>query len=165
MVRVRQMKQPKPSVFFAAFVMFLSLAFAFNVSSIAQEDGAETVEEGDAETVEEVDAEVEPPQRTAKRVKSTPSTNHVFIIFTDSSPDQIIVLDENGKWMPDIRSMSINMTIGEQPTCTCTMWSGFYKPTNPAKETWPLKQARSATPEEFQQMIDKLQRDPSALAY
>lgn len=104
------------------------------------------------------------PKVTAALQDLAPKTSHVFVIFTDSKPDQIIVLDENGSWIPDVKSILIEMTIGEQPQCTCTIWSGFYKPTAPTKKTWPLKQARSVTPDEFQEMIDKLQADPGTLA-
>lgn len=93
-----------------------------------------------------------------------PQTSHVFIIFTDSNPDQLIVLDENGKWLPTVKSVTITMTLGTPATCSCTLWNGFFKPTNPAKKTWPLKQARSVPAAEFQTMIDKLQKDELAVA-
>lgn len=106
----------------------------------------------------------ESPPDSQAIVDDAPVTDHVFIIFTDSKPDQLIVLDDNGTWMPNVKSVKIEMTIGEAPTCTCTMWEGYYKPSNPITKTWSLKQAQSATPQEFQGMIDSLQKNPSALA-
>lgn len=136
--------------------MILSMFMLFtNGQVFAQEEKDLTATETESTTEDTVAAAIQ---------DLAPKTNHVFVIFTDSKPDQIIILDENGKWIPDVKSITIEMTIGEQPTCTCTIWSGFYKPTNPTTKTWPLKQARSASPEEFQNMIDKLQKDEAALA-
>lgn len=103
------------------------------------------------------------PDKSPKTLDS-PKTEYVFVIFADSSPDKIIVLDDSGKWMPNIKAINIEMAIGKKPTCSCTMWFGYYKPSSPIIKTWPLRQAKSIPPEEFQSTIDNLQMDHSYLA-
>ena len=90
-------------------------------------------------------------------------TKHIFIIFETTSPNKIIVLDDDGKWIPQIKSVNIKMAIGEAPVCVCTMWNGFFKPSKPAVAEYPMKQARSVTEKEFQTMIDELQANPFAI--
>ncbi len=92
-----------------------------------------------------------------------PQNQLVFLIFTNDKPENIIVLDSTGKWMPDVRSVTINMSLGQPPACECVMWSGPFKPSSPIRATYTLKQAKSVTQEEFQKMIDDLQLNPNAL--
>lgn len=93
-----------------------------------------------------------------------PKTEHVFVIVTDSKPDQIIVLDDKGKWISNVREVRLAMNLGSPAQCTCTMWDGFFRPTTPLEQKWPLKQLKSVTATEFQGMIDKLQSDHNAAA-
>lgn len=112
-----------------------------------------------AECSAQTAAVVEQPTQVANPT----SPQVVFLIFTNDKPENIIVLDATGKWMPDVRSVTINMVLGQTPTCECVMWSGPFKPSNPTKAVYSLKQAKSVTTDEFKQMVDDLQSNPSAL--
>lgn len=139
------------------------LMVCFSLFSISQHAPIITADDTETDTPP-AQPPVQPPIQPSTTNTRTQSDSHVFIIIADSSPDQVIVLDANGKWLPDIKSVTFTVTIGEDPTCTCVMWSGFYRPTDPVEITWPLRQVRSVGLTEFKSMIDSLQNDPMALA-
>lgn len=147
-------------------VSILSVTLIGSTYAQEQENAQEEVQEQTPTPPkpQEESQESQESQEETQTQSTKYSTEHIFIIFTDSKPDQVIVLDDNGIWMPDVKSIKIEMEIGQQPTCSCVMWSGYYKPSNPFKQTWSLKQARSVDPEKFQSMIDDLQKDPSAIS-
>lgn len=85
----------------------------------------------------------------------------VFMIICDASPDRYIVLDQDGKWLPNVKNAHIRFDLGKAPVMTCTMYSGVYEPTNPEVKMWRLAQMRSVSTTEFQRTIDSLQSNPS----
>ena len=97
---------------------------------------------------------------------SKKSRNSRSLIKNKKIPEKMYLfakLDDDGEWIPQVKSINIKMAIGEAPVCVCTMWNGFFKPSNPAIAEFPMKQARSVTAKEFQTMIDELQTDPFAI--
>lgn len=85
----------------------------------------------------------------------------VFMIVCDASPDKYIVLDQDGKWLPNVKQAQVRFDLGKAPMMTCTMYSGVYVPTNPEVKMWRLAQIRSVSTAEFQRTIDSLQSNPS----
>ena len=90
-----------------------------------------------------------------------PTIKYVYMIFCENQPDKVILLDNTGKWIPDVKSVSISLEIGKPAKCIATIWKGFYKPSNPETKVWELKQAKSVDSDTFQQYIDKLQSNPT----
>lgn len=87
----------------------------------------------------------------------------VFIIACDVEPKKIIILDNTGKWLNDVKSVNVIFAGGVPPIVTCTIYRGFVRPTRPEIKTWKLAQFKSVNTEDFQSMIDGLQTDPNAV--
>jgi len=138
-------------------VMFFSSPGAeFSSKIIAQDSVPPLDSDSDSPTIEETTLASAP-------TATTPAAN-AFVIVCDSRPNQIIVLDAQGKWIPTVQSATIKVEIGHSPQITCVMWSGLFKPTNPETKVWTLAQMKSVTAQQFQQYVDQLQTDPSAIA-
>jgi len=97
------------------------------------------------------------------RLDGAPTPDSVFIVVCDANPSQILILDEDGKWIDTIRSIELSFVMGQRPNVKCTMWSGPFKPTVPDVKVWNLAQLKSVSEDEFQQMVDSLQTDPEAV--
>ena len=125
------------------FALLLPLAFAGQ--AWAQEDGDDPVAGGAAQVANE--------------------DMDVFVIVCDAKPGQMLILDDQGDWMPDAREAKIAVAIGPdaQPSIECTMWTGLFRPTNPLVKNWTVNQIKSVNLVEFQKMVDDLQTDPSAI--
>lgn len=88
----------------------------------------------------------------------------ILVIVCDSNPEQILVLDSDGKWIPSVQSIEVKLEIGRStPKAICTMWSGPLKPKNPEVKIWNLSQLKSVSASEFEQMVDSVQTDPEAI--
>lgn len=89
-----------------------------------------------------------------------PGSGAVFLIVCDSDPTKIIVLDNSGKWMNNVKAANVSMKLGQPTSLECIMWDGPFKPSNPSCLTWELLQLQSMSAVEFQKMTDGLQSDP-----
>ena len=89
----------------------------------------------------------------------------VFVIVCDAKPGQMLILNDQGDWVPDAREAKINVAIGPEakPSIECTMWTGLFRPTNPVIRNGTVNQIKSVNIDEFQKMVDDLQVDPSAI--
>lgn len=87
----------------------------------------------------------------------------VFLIVCDAKPGQVIVLDQNGKWISSVKGVEIKFDVGKSPTITCVIYEGLFRPSNPQTKTWVLAQMKTVASSEFQKMVDSLQTDPEAI--
>lgn len=105
-----------------------------------------------------------PTEEETTLTTAAPAQGSAFIIVCDSSPNQVIVLDSQGKWLPTVRSAKVEIEIGKPASITCVMWSGQFKPSNPETRTWTLSQMKSVNAQQFQTYVDQLQTNPNAIA-
>ncbi len=106
---------------------------------------------------------VKPPEEVVEESPKDEVIQSVFVIVCDSAPNKILVLAQDGKWMPSVRSIDIKVAIGEPATITCTMYEGSIKPTTPKVKVWQLSQMKTVPNADFQQMVDDLQTNPDAI--
>lgn len=111
-----------------------------------------------------VGAQEDTPTTEDTTLTTATAQQSAFVIICDSKPNQIIVLDSTGEWLPTVRQAYIAIEIGKPSTIVCSMWSGQFKPTNIASKTWSLSQIKTVSVTQFQIYIDKLQIDPLAIA-
>lgn len=86
-----------------------------------------------------------------------------LVIVCDANPNQMIILDSNGKWLSSVRNVEFKIDINNSATITCIMWNGPIRPTNPKIETWQLSQLKSVAENDFKSIVDSLQKDPEAI--
>lgn len=101
------------------------------------------------------------PPVTVKKEET--KTESVFVVVCDGKPGQMVVLDSNGKWIPNVKNIEIKLEVGQPATITCVIYEGVLKPSNPPVKTWSLSQMKTMSNSEFQKLVDSLQTDPSAI--
>jgi hypothetical protein len=84
-----------------------------------------------------------------------------FLVLCDAAPGQLIVLDSQGNWIPDVKSVSITIGIDNKSEMTTVAYVGVIKPTNPKTKTYELVQVKSVSKQQFTGIIDGLQSDPA----
>ena len=105
-----------------------------------------------------------PPTEAKSEQNDQPkSEGSVFAVVCDGKPGQMIILDSNGKWVPNVKNIEIKAEIGNQAVITCTIYEGVLKPTRPNVKSWTLSQMKTVTNSEFQKLVDSLQSDPEAI--
>lgn len=68
---------------------------------------------------------------------------------------KIVVLDEEGRMMSDVRSIHLfSSRTGEPPVVVCKTYSSWFEPTVPKVKQWPLLSLRIVSLVEFQQLVD-----------
>lgn len=88
-------------------------------------------------------------------------TGKAFLVICDQAPGQLIVLDDNGNWVPNVKSITVTIAVNGTPELTTIQYAGVIEPTNPKTQKYELAQIKSMPKTEFMAMIDGLQGDPS----
>lgn len=105
-----------------------------------------------------------PAKPAAVDVELLEPTSKAFIVTCDSQPSKTIVLDSDGKWISNVKSVEVKFDIGGSGgIITCVMYDGLIRPTKPTVKSWILGQMKTVPAAEFQQLIDNLQVDPEAV--
>lgn len=110
----------------------------------AQEDGDNT-------------NQIQVPQAQTVAQPAQPNTG--FLIINQDNPSQIIILNSQGTWQPNLKNPKITINIGQKATMTCQQYAGPIPPRNIPEVTWTLQQIQSIGNDKFQDYIDNLQND------
>ena len=85
------------------------------------------------------------------------------MMWCDTQPGRVIVLDTTGKWLSTVESVEIKFEIDGQATIACTMHEGFVKTTKPVVKSFTILKIRTLPAPDFQKLVDDLQTDPNAI--
>lgn len=87
-----------------------------------------------------------------------------FLIVCDAQPNKVLVLDSNGKWIPNVKGIELKLDIGAgSVVVSCTIYDGIVKPSKPQIRIFTVTQMKTTNAVEFQQLIDDLQSNPDAI--
>lgn len=85
----------------------------------------------------------------------------VVLIINSENNSQILVLDNGGTWLSDVREVKVSITIGaailqQKPSVECVMYRGFIRPKNPEIQVFDLESILLADEKEFEEIVNKL---------
>lgn len=118
--------------------------------------GAES--KGDAETPAAVDAtadeSVKPPVATEPSAIDEP-IKPCQIIFVDGDLSKILVLNDAGEMLPNVRSVYVwTAELRQQFYVECEVYDSWYRPSSPKVVRWTLRSMRAVDEAEFQKIVD-----------
>ena len=78
------------------------------------------------------------------------------IYFSDTGGKDVIVLDQNGNYMPDVREVYLWIRVANSvPAVRLYLWKGIYRPSNVRSELWSVRNVKIITAAEFQKLVDR----------
>ena len=75
------------------------------------------------------------------------------ILYMNNWQD-VIVLDESGKYLPDVQGVAVYAQRGQQPQAQFYRWQGAYKPRNTRPDKWQACEIKEATQAEFEAAVN-----------
>lgn len=106
--------------------------------------------------VDDLPAETEEPSTPAPaRPRTQPTT--ILLLVNESSPQRVIVYDQDGNWLQDVRELKINLAVGGSSiTAECVMWKGALRPVSPKTLSAPVREIKSVVDEAFNEKLEAL---------
>lgn len=110
------------------------------------------------EILQQAEEVIRPNNRPQPPV-ANPASSKVVVIINSDNIRQMLIVGEDGKWISDAREIQLDLNIDKgTPTVKCTLYNGLFKPTQPVIKSWDVGHIMTADKEEFQGVIDGLNK-------
>lgn len=101
-----------------------------------------------------------PTEQAKKLAQPKPSpVQDVILVVNTEDVNKVLVISVDGTWLADAREVVIKSSIGSasKPSIQCVMYKGLFRPTTPQVKSWRLHSIITASPTDFQKILDGLQ--------